>query len=79
MYLSHFQLTSKPFVERAPAEFYYPAEGHQAALHKLRYALEDAGGAHAGGGHWPGTVANRTGGVNARWLNARRREDRKTG
>lgn len=44
MYLAHFQLAEKPFADGAEERFYYPSEGHQAALHKLRYALEDAGG-----------------------------------
>ncbi len=40
MYESHWGLSARPFEHRADDAFYYPAEGHQAALIKLRYALE---------------------------------------
>jgi general secretion pathway protein A len=39
MYESHWGLKTKPFELSDPA-FYYPAEGHQGALLKLRFALE---------------------------------------
>jgi general secretion pathway protein A len=40
VYESHWQLTCKPFDAGSGAAFYYPAEAHQAALLKLRYAVE---------------------------------------
>src|SRR5688500_18089393 len=45
MYLEYWQLRSKPFEPAADAHFYYPCEGHQAALFKLRYAMENHRGA----------------------------------
>ncbi|MCA9192173.1 MAG: AAA family ATPase [Planctomycetales bacterium] len=41
MYESHWKLTGKPFENGITDEFYYPAETHQAALLKLRYAIEN--------------------------------------
>lgn len=46
MYEAYWQLTEKPFGNVADARFYYPGESHQAALLKLRYAVENrCGGA----------------------------------
>lgn len=45
MYESHWQLTEKPFENTADPRFYYPCESHQAALLKLRYAIENGRGA----------------------------------
>jgi general secretion pathway protein A len=45
MYLQYWQLQSKPFEPSADAQFYYPCEGHQGALFKLRYAIENHRGA----------------------------------
>ncbi len=45
MYQSHWRLTRKPFDSVADPQFYYPCESHQAALLKLRYALESHRGA----------------------------------
>lgn len=44
MYEKHWQLTSRPFDDLFDARFYYPAESHQGALFKLRYALEQGRG-----------------------------------
>ncbi len=40
MYENYWQLNWKPFENGADSRFYYPAESHQAALLKLRYAVE---------------------------------------
>lgn len=40
MYLSHWQLAARPFENAIDARFYYPGESQQAALLKLRYAVE---------------------------------------
>jgi general secretion pathway protein A len=40
MYEAYWQLTQKPFQDGWTAAAYYPAETHQGALLKLRYALE---------------------------------------
>ena len=45
MYESYWHLRQKPFENYADAEFYYPGESHQAALLKLRYAVESRRGA----------------------------------
>jgi type II secretory pathway predicted ATPase ExeA len=45
MYEAHWRLNRKPFAEWADARDYYPAETHQAALLKLRYAIENRRGA----------------------------------
>ena len=45
MYESYWQLKQKPFENTADPRFYYPAESHQAALLKLRYAIENRRGA----------------------------------
>ena len=45
MYESYWRLTRKPFENAADPRFYYPAESHQAALLKLRYAIENRRGA----------------------------------
>ena len=44
MYESYWQLRQKPFENHADPLFYYPAESHQAALLKLRYAIESRRG-----------------------------------
>ena len=41
MYQSHWQLTQKPFENCVDPRFYYPCESHQAAILKLRYAIEN--------------------------------------
>ncbi len=41
MYESHWKLSERPFENRKDSKFYYPAETHQAALLKLRYAIEN--------------------------------------
>lgn len=40
MYESYWQLQQKPFETGVDPQFYYPDESHQAALLKLRYAVE---------------------------------------
>ena len=45
MYETYWQLKQKPFEDAADPRFYYPGESHQAALLKLRYAIEN----HRGG------------------------------
>jgi len=45
MYESYWHLTQKPFENYADPRFYYPGETHQAALLKLRYAIENRRGA----------------------------------
>lgn len=45
MYQNYWQLQQKPFESHADSRFYYPSEGHQAALLKLRYAIENRQGA----------------------------------
>ncbi len=53
MYTDYWQLTKKPFESGADPDFYYPGESHQAALLKLRYAVES---------RWGGvTLTGRTG------------------
>lgn len=55
MYESHWQLTQKPFENSADPRFYWPGESHQAALLKLRYAIENRrGGALLAGGSGTG-------------------------
>jgi general secretion pathway protein A len=49
MYQSHWRLNGRPFDHGDDGAFYYPAEGHQAALGKLRYALEHGCGAALAG------------------------------
>ena len=44
MYESYWRLKQKPFENAADPRFYYPAESHQAALLKLRYAIENRRG-----------------------------------
>ena len=44
MYRPYWQLTEKPFEPVSDPRFYYPGEGHQAALLKLRYAVENRQG-----------------------------------
>jgi general secretion pathway protein A len=41
MYESYWKLAEKPFEGGADPRFYFPAETHQAALLKLRYAIEN--------------------------------------
>ena len=41
MYETYWQLREKPFENSADPAFYYPGESHQAALLKLRYAIEN--------------------------------------
>lgn len=45
MYESYWQLKCRPFESNTDPEFYYPSEGHQGALLKLRYAIENTKGA----------------------------------
>jgi general secretion pathway protein A len=45
MYETYWRLKQKPFENAADPHFYYPAEPHQAALLKLRYAIENHRGA----------------------------------
>jgi general secretion pathway protein A len=45
MYESYWQLDTPSFENGADPRFYYPSEGHQAALLKLRYAIETRKGA----------------------------------
>jgi general secretion pathway protein A len=44
MYESYWQLDQKPFENSADPQFYFPGETHQAALLKLRYAVENRRG-----------------------------------
>jgi general secretion pathway protein A len=44
MYESYWQLHEKPFENHADPRFYFPGESHQAALLKLRYAVENRRG-----------------------------------
>jgi type II secretory pathway predicted ATPase ExeA len=44
MYEPYWQLHEKPFESCADPRFYYPGESHQAALLKLRYAVESRRG-----------------------------------
>lgn len=41
MYEEHWELSGRPFENRIENTFYYPAETHQAAALKLRYAIEN--------------------------------------
>jgi len=41
MYEAYWQLAAKPFENTSDTRFYYPAEPHQGALLKLRYAVEN--------------------------------------
>lgn len=45
MYEQYWNLSQPPFENGANGDFYYPSEGHQAALLKLRYAIENRKGA----------------------------------
>ncbi|MGA2031528.1 MAG: AAA family ATPase [Thermoguttaceae bacterium] len=45
MYESYWQLREKPFDNNVEPRYYYPGESHQAALLKLRYAIENRRGA----------------------------------
>jgi general secretion pathway protein A len=45
MYLDHWQLKTKPFEPCADRSAFYPCEAHEAALLKLRYAVENRRGA----------------------------------
>ncbi|HEX3728105.1 MAG TPA: AAA family ATPase [Pirellulales bacterium] len=45
MYKAYWQLHTRPFESCTDARFYYPAEAHQGALLKLRYAVESQLGA----------------------------------
>jgi type II secretory pathway predicted ATPase ExeA len=45
MYEAYWNLRQKPFENAADPRFYYPGESHQAALLKLRYAVENRCGA----------------------------------
>jgi general secretion pathway protein A len=45
MYEAYWQLQSRPFDDVIDARSYYPSEVHQAALLKLRYAIENQRGA----------------------------------
>jgi type II secretory pathway predicted ATPase ExeA len=44
MYETYWQLKQKPFENTVDPRFYYPSESHQAALLKLRYAVENRRG-----------------------------------
>ncbi len=44
MYESYWQLEQRPFENCCDPRFYYPGESHQAALLKLRYAVENQRG-----------------------------------
>jgi general secretion pathway protein A len=44
MYESYWQLRDKPFDNAADPQFYFPGQSHQAALLKLRYAVENRRG-----------------------------------
>ena len=44
MYESYWQLQQKPFENTTDPRFYWPGESHQAALLKLRYAIESRRG-----------------------------------
>ena len=44
MYETYWRLKRKPFENAADPAFYYPGESHQAALLKLRYAVENRRG-----------------------------------
>src|SRR4051812_23310547 len=55
MYEAYWKLTHKPFENAGDARTYYPGESHQAALLKLRYAIESQrGGALLTGGSGTG-------------------------
>lgn len=41
MYESYWQLSERPFEHTLDSRFYYPAESHQGAFLKLRYAIEN--------------------------------------
>jgi general secretion pathway protein A len=41
MYEKHWNFTARPFENRVQDDYYYPAESHQAAVLKLRYAIEN--------------------------------------
>jgi type II secretory pathway predicted ATPase ExeA len=45
MYLNYWQLASKPFESGVDRAHFYPCESHEAALLKLRYAIENRRGA----------------------------------
>jgi type II secretory pathway predicted ATPase ExeA len=45
MYEAYWHLNHKPFENTTDPRFYYPGESHQAALLKLRYAIENRRGA----------------------------------
>lgn len=45
MYLDYWQLASKPFEPGADRATFFPCESHEAALLKLRYAIENRRGA----------------------------------
>lgn len=45
MYETYWQLAAKPFENSADPRFYYPGESQQAAVLKLRYAIENRRGA----------------------------------
>jgi general secretion pathway protein A len=44
MYEAYWQLNQRPFENVADPRFYYPSESHQAAMLKLRYAIENRRG-----------------------------------
>src|SRR5262245_64610924 len=45
MYLNYWQLSSKPFEPSAVDGTFFPCETHEAAILKLRYAVENRRGA----------------------------------
>ena len=59
MYESYWHLKQKPFENSADPRFYWPGESHQAALLKLRYAVENRrGGALLAGGSGASTTSH---------------------
>ncbi|MDX1963277.1 MAG: AAA family ATPase [Pirellulales bacterium] len=47
MYENYWELTCQPFAERNGLDLYFPAESHQGALLKLRYAIQQGAGGTA--------------------------------
>jgi general secretion pathway protein A len=69
MYLDYWQLAKKPFEPGSDRGVFYPCEAHEAALLKLRYAVENRRGAAllagpAGAGK---TMANKPKPRGVRW------------
>ena len=51
MYLDYWQLNAKPFESGADPRWCYRAAAHRAALHKLRYTIENGRAAAVVAGH----------------------------